>query len=91
MTSGGNLFSLQFWRNTLELAVRGAAICGGSAVGGSAVDAWHLDWKAIAGFALSGAVLSVVASLSAIEVGQKGSPMLTAVHGWNPVDPLEDG
>jgi hypothetical protein len=77
MATGGNLFSVQFWRNTLELAVRGAAICGGTAIGGSTVDAWHLDWKAVSGFALSGAVLSVVASLSSIEVGQKGSPLMT--------------
>lgn len=84
------IFSVQFWRNTLELAVRGAAICGGSAMGGSAFNVWHLDWKDISGFALSGAVLSVVASLSAIQVGAKGSPMVTAVHGWNPVDPLGD-
>jgi hypothetical protein len=82
MTTGGNLFSVQFWRNSLELAVRGAAICGGTAMGGSGLDAWHLDWKAITGFALSGAVLSVVASLSAIEVGQKGSPLVTSSkHG----------
>jgi Putative lactococcus lactis phage r1t holin len=81
MTAGGNLFTLQFWKNTLELAVRGAAICGGTAIGGSAVDAWHLDWRAISGFALSGAMLSVVASLSAIEVGQKGSPLVTRQTG----------
>lgn len=73
-----DLFSFQFWKNTLELTVRGAAICGGSAMGGSALNAWHLDWRAITGFALSGAVLSVVTSLSSIEVGQKGSPLITA-------------
>lgn len=73
-----DLFSLQFWKNTLELGVRGAAICGGTAMGGSGLDAWHLDWKAISGFALSGAILSVVASLSSVEVGQKGSPLVTA-------------
>lgn len=77
MTTGGNLFTLEFWKTSLELAVRGAAIGGGSAMGGSAVDAWHLDWKAIGGFALSGAFLSVVASASAINVGQKGSPLVT--------------
>lgn len=82
MATGGDLFSIQFWKSTFELGVRGAAICGGSAMGGSAVDAWHLDWKAISGFALSGAVLSVIASLSAIEVGQKGSPLVTMTkHG----------
>jgi Putative lactococcus lactis phage r1t holin len=75
-----SLFSLQFWKNSIELAVRGAAITGGTAMGGSGFDVWHLDWKTISGFALSGAALSVVASLSAIEVGQKGSPLVTK-HG----------
>jgi hypothetical protein len=73
-----DLFSLQFWKTVFELAVRGAAIGGGSAMGGSAVDAWHLDWKAISGFAMSGAALSVVASLSSMQIGQKGSPLITS-------------
>jgi hypothetical protein len=75
-----SIWSREFWKTCLELAIRGAAIGGGSAMGGSGLDAWHLDWKAIAGFALSGAVLSVVASLSSIKVGQKGSPLMTK-HG----------
>lgn len=70
-------WTVQFWRNTFELVVRGAAIGAGSAMGGSGLDAWHLDWKAIGGFAVSGAVLSLVASLSSSLVGQKGSPLVT--------------
>ena len=72
------IFTLQYWKNTLELVLRGAAIGAGSAMGGSALDAWHLDWKAISGFAVSGAVLSLVASLSSATLGQKGSPLMTA-------------
>jgi hypothetical protein len=72
-----SMWTVQFWKNTIELAVRGAAITGGTAMGGSAFDIWHLDWKTISGFALSGAVLSTVASLSSIEVGAKGSPLVT--------------
>lgn len=71
------IWSVQFWKNVAELALRGAAIGAVSAMGGSAVNAWHLDWDAISGFALSGAVLSVAASLSAIAVGAKGSPLVT--------------
>jgi hypothetical protein len=71
------IFTAQFWRNTLELVVRGAAIGAGSAMGGSVFDAWHLDWKAISGFALSGAFLSLVASLSSSQFGVKGSPLVT--------------
>lgn len=72
------IWTVQFWKNTLELVLRGAAIGAGSAMGGSALDAWHLDWKAIGGFALSGAVLSLVTSLSSSQLGQKGSPLVTA-------------
>lgn len=72
------IFTMQFWKNTLELVVRGAAIAAATAMGGSVFDAWHLDWKAISGFALSGAFLSLVASLSSGQLGQKGSPLVTA-------------
>lgn len=71
------IFSVAFWRTTLELAVRGAGIGATTAMGGSLVDAWHLPWKVIAGMAISGATLSVATSLSSLTVGQKGSPLIT--------------
>lgn len=73
------IWSVQFWKNTAELAIRGASIAAVTAMGGSLVDAWHLDWKTIGGMAVSGAFLSVVTSLSSGQVGQKGSPLVTVV------------
>jgi hypothetical protein len=88
-----SIFSRDFLRTTAELAVRGAASGFVTAMGGPLVDAWHLDWKTIAGLALSGALVSVAFSLSSFKPGQRNSPLVTASvgHGWNPVDPLEDG
>lgn len=88
-----SIFTVQFWRTTLELVIRGAAIGATTAMGGSVVDVWHLQWKVIAGMALSGGILSFITSLSSVAVGQKGSPLVTNSGpakqggGWNPVDP----
>lgn len=75
-----SMWTLQYWKNTLELVLRGAAIGAVTGMGGSLVDAWHLDWNTIAGMALSGGFLSLVTSLSSGQVGQKGSPLMTK-HG----------
>lgn len=83
------IWTLAYWKSTLELVIRGAAIAAVTAMGGSVMDAWHLDWKTIGGMALSGAVLSLLTSLSSASVGAKGVPLVTG-HGWNPVDPLGD-
>jgi Putative lactococcus lactis phage r1t holin len=72
-----SIWTLQYWKSTAELVLRGAAIGAGSAMVGAPLNAWHLDWSAISGFALSGAVLSLVASLSSSQVGAKGSPLVT--------------
>lgn len=85
------IWSAQFWRNTLEQAVTGAAL----GVGFAMPDPHHPDWKftlscAGAGFIAMGAK-SVLSNLFG---KQRGTPLVTAVqpktgHGWNPVDPLE--
>jgi len=72
------IFTVQFWKNTVELVVRGAAIAAVTAMGGSAVDAWHLNWETIAGMAVTGGVLSLLTSLSSATVGEKGSPLVTS-------------
>lgn len=82
------IFSREFAKTTLELAIRGAASGFITATGGSAFDAWHLDWKSIAGFTISGAIVSVAFSVSSKPVKDKDSPLLTVQHGWNPVDPI---
>lgn len=81
------IFSREYLKASAELAIRGAASGFIAATGGSAFDAWHLDWKAICGFTLSGALVSVAFSLSSKPVKDKQSPLVTT-HGWNPVDPL---
>jgi hypothetical protein len=76
------IWTLQYWKSTVELVLRGAAIGAVTGMGGSLVDAWHLDWKTIAGMALSGGFLSLVTSLSSAKLGEKGSPLVTAPkHG----------
>lgn len=79
-----SMWSVQFWKNTVELVLRGAAIAALTGMGGSLVDAWHLDWKTIGGMALSGAVLSLLTSLSSAQLGEKGSPLMTAVKSDGP-------
>jgi len=71
------VWTVQFWKNTAELVLRGAAIAALTAMGGSALDAWHLNWATIGGMALSGGFLSLVTSLSSSQLGQKGSPLVT--------------
>lgn len=71
------MWTVQFWKNTAELVLRGAAIGAVTGMGGSALDAWHLNWATIGGMALSGGFLSLVTSLSSSQFGQKGSPLLT--------------
>lgn len=87
------IWTLQFWKNTLELVLFGAG--SGVVTAYSIVD--NPGWKAVGAAALSGAVLwlgkSLASNIPAIAklVGkQAATPMLTAVapHGWNPVDPL---
>jgi hypothetical protein len=72
------IFTLSFWKSTLELVLRGAAIAALTGMGGSLVDAWHLNWETISGMALSGGLLSLLTSLSSATVGVKGSPLVTA-------------
>lgn len=72
------IFTLAFWKSTIELVLRGAAIGALTGMGGSVVDAWHLDWEAISGMALSGGMLSLVTSLASSQLGDKGSPLVTA-------------
>jgi hypothetical protein len=73
-----SIFSVQFLRTTAELAVRGAASGFLTAMGGPLVDAWHLNWKTIAGMALSGALMSVAFSVSSAKPGPHNSPLVTA-------------
>jgi hypothetical protein len=71
------IFTLAFWKSTIELVIRGAAIGATTAMGGSIIDAWHLNWETISGMTLSGGLLSLLTSLSSAAMGAKGSPLVT--------------
>jgi hypothetical protein len=87
----GTFWSRQFWANSLELAVFGAA--GG--VLEAMTDLHHPDWRNILLSAGVGAVYWTAKAIHGNITGKQGNtPLMTVVHpktahGWNPVDPLE--
>lgn len=62
------LFTLNFWKQTITMAVHGAATGALSSVGvHTATDELRsLPWELMGSFALSGAVLAILANISAI-------------------------
>jgi hypothetical protein len=78
------MFTLLFWKQAAERAIKSAAQAVlGLLVGAQAFNAWDADWKKAAGVALGGAILSVLTSLASAGVGRSGSPSLVktpAVH-----------
>lgn len=66
----------EFWRATLERAIKTAAQIVVLTIGGDVVNAFDLDWKNIAGLALGGAVLSVFTSLASSGLGGDNGPSL---------------
>lgn len=73
-----SIWSREFWKTILELAIRGAALGVGLAVGDAGFNAWQADWVRISGYAVGGAVISIAMSLGLTKVGQKDSPLVTA-------------
>jgi hypothetical protein len=85
-----SIWSRQFWKNTLELTMYGAA----TGVGFALPDITHPNWMKIGIYAAAGALAWTAKSIVSNKAGaQKNSPLVTAVapHGWNPIDPLGDG
>ncbi len=69
-----DLFTKAFWSETIERAVKTSAqFVIGAGILGEGVDLFTLDWQTVLGFALTGAVLSVLTSLASIGIGSKGS------------------
>jgi hypothetical protein len=74
-----SIWTLDYWKTTGELALRSAAQFALVGMGvGPVTDAWHLPWKVTVGMAVSGAIVSVLTSLSSTDVGRKPSPLVTA-------------
>lgn len=71
------MWTIQFWKDLLERALKSGAQAAALAYGGNLVDVWSLDWKAVAGVILAGAFLSVLTSLGSNVVVNNGTASLS--------------
>ena len=70
------MFTADFWKRAAERAVKTAAQSAILVWGGDQVNAFTANWGDVAGFALGGAVLSLLTSLASAPFGDKGKPSL---------------
>jgi hypothetical protein len=73
------LFTRSFWADTAERACKSAAqtpLLGLALSDVGPVDAFGIDWKLAGGFAIGGAVLSVLTSVASAPIGQTDSASL---------------
>ena len=69
------MFTVAFWKDAAERAVKTAGQAAVLAVGADtlAANAFTVDWSTVAGFGLGGAALSLLTSAASIKVGTKGT------------------
>lgn len=72
------MWTMTFWRDAVERAIKSAAQAALLYLGGDVINAWSLDVKSLAGVALGGAVLSLLTSLGSdmLPFGTKGTASL---------------
>ncbi|ASR84880.1 hypothetical protein SEA_STEVIERAY_28 [Mycobacterium phage StevieRay] len=72
------MWTLKFWKDASERAVKSAAQAAILALGGEAFNAWTVDWQTVGGIALGGAALSLLTSLGSdlLPFGTKGTASL---------------
>ena len=80
------MFSLNFWRQALERAVKSAAQDIGKALilVGAGATIWEVNWQVILGAALLGAVFSLVTSIGSAPFGESDSPSVVAIASAPP-------
>lgn len=66
--------SKQFWKFTLERAIKSAAQTGIIFIGAEQLNVVAFDWLTLGGFVLGGAFLSVLTSVASAPVGDDNSP-----------------
>lgn len=71
-----SIWSGKFWRDAGERAVSTAAQSALLALGATQLNVLEADWVTVAGFAAGGAVLSLLKSLIAQNVGERGTASL---------------
>jgi hypothetical protein len=65
-----------FWKAAAERAIRTFAQAFLALVGATAFDVLHADWASLIGVSLGAAFLSILTSVVASEIGDKGTPSL---------------
>jgi len=73
------MFTVAFWRDAIERAIKTAAqalIL--SAGAGAGFDLYHFDFKTAAISVLGGLILSLLTSIASLPFGQPGTPSLVA-------------
>ena len=77
VTDPVGMWTRQFWRETLERALKSAMQAFILSAGGDAISAWDLAWLSIAGIMLAAALLSVATSIISAPLGPRGSASTT--------------
>ncbi|WP_081278880.1 holin [Mycolicibacterium fortuitum] len=72
------IWSLTFWKDTAERALKSFAQGVILALGGGAVNVLHLDWLTLAGAGGGAALLSVLTSIVSAGVANKGTASMTS-------------
>ena len=69
------MFTRRFWKLAAERALKSAAqaVILGTGIG-EGFDAFSMDWRLAAGFAVGGALLSLLTSMATVRIGDPGSP-----------------
>lgn len=71
------MWTTDYWKGVAERAVSSAAQGAITMIGATAlVPAWEVSWPGVAGVALTMGALSVLKSLAAAYVGDRGTPSL---------------
>jgi hypothetical protein len=73
------MWTVEFWKATAELAVRGAASAAILSIGAEQINALTTNWVTVGGFAAGGAALSVLWSLGSSPFGKVGAPTILEV------------
>lgn len=68
-----SIWTIRFWKDAAERAVKTAAQAVLLAIGGGAVNALTLDWATLGGSFLGGALLSLLTSIASNALGDKGT------------------
>ena len=74
------MFTLYFWRDAFERAVKSAAQVALLVLGADQVNIISVDWLTVGGFAAGGVVLSLLTSVASAGVGDRTPSLVNGKH-----------